>query len=78
MGDIVNDPSSKKDFYLVIQQGRYACGSCSTPGPPAKPPHGTVETSVWSPNSDIGDWGIGTKLPATMSHLHPIAVITIS
>jgi hypothetical protein len=77
MGDIVNDPDRKKDFYLIVQHGRYVCSDCSGPAR-AKPPHGTFETTVWSPKRGGTDWGLAGGLPASMSSLHPIAVITLS
>ena len=76
MGDIVNDPDPKKDFYLIVEHGRYVCGACSTNGGP--PPRGAIETSVWSARRGETDGGIGSKLPAAMSRLHPIAVLTLS
>jgi hypothetical protein len=80
MGDIVRDPldvARKKDFYVTVQHGQYVCNACAGPGA-GKPVHGTVETSVLSANGRRTDWGIGGTLPATMSRLHHIAVITVS
>jgi hypothetical protein len=78
MGDIVRDPERKKDFYLIVQHGQYVCTSCSGPPGGGKPPHGMVETTVWSTTRGGTDWGIAPELPASMSSLHPIAVITLS
>lgn len=77
MGDIVNDPNPAKDFYLVVQHGDYVCGACSSPMG-GKPPHGTIATSVWSPQRGETDGGLSSSLPAAMSSLHPIAVIKVS
>ena len=43
------DPERKKDFYLIVEHGRYVCGACSTPGPPIKQPHGTIEIRPFPP-----------------------------
>jgi hypothetical protein len=77
MGDIVRDPERKKDFYLIVQYGRFVCASCSSPRGGA-PPHGTIEATVWSPKRGGTDWGITSGLPESMSSLHPIAVIKLS
>lgn len=78
MGDKVTDPDRTKDFYLVVQHGTYVCGACSSPSGRTKPPHGTIETFVWSARKGQLDFGFGSGLPPAMSRLHPIAEITLS
>ena len=74
-GDLVPaSPGRKAGFYLVVLHGRFVCGSCSGPAN-AKPPHGTIETRVWSPVVGGTDFGLTNRLPAAMSRLHRLAVI---
>jgi hypothetical protein len=67
----------KQRFYLIVLHGHFACDACSGPAG-AKPPHGTIETHVWSPAEGSTDFGISNSLPAAMTHLHRLATITIS
>ena len=64
----------KARFYLIVLHGRFVCGSCSGPAN-AKPPHGTIETTVWSPVFGGTDFGLSSRLPAAVSRLHRLAVI---
>lgn len=65
----------KARFYLIVLRGRFFCDSCSRPAG-AKPPHGTIETSVWSPIAGGTDFGLSNRLPAAVSRLHRLALIT--
>jgi hypothetical protein len=78
-GDVVMEDTSesKQRFYLVVVRGHFVCNGCS--GPPGhKPPRGTIETHVWSQAEGATDFGISNSLPAAMSRLHALAVITLS
>ena len=78
-GDIVYESAreQQESFYLVVLHGQFVCRGCSGPAG-HKPPQGTVETDVWSPAEGGTDFGIGNGVPAAVSHLHPLAVITMS
>lgn len=78
-GDIVVESprEQKMRFYLVVLHGRFVCNGCSGPAG-AGPPHGTIETRVWSPAEGGTDFGISNSLPAAMSRLHRLATITLS
>jgi hypothetical protein len=78
-GDVVVESRRERKlrFYLVVLRGHFVCKSCSGPAA-AKPPHGTIETRVWSPAEGGTDYGISSSLPAAMSRLHRLAVITLS
>jgi len=43
----VSPREAKERFYLVVLHGRFVCNGCSGPAG-HKPPHGTIETHVWS------------------------------
>jgi hypothetical protein len=66
----------KSRFYLVVLYGRFLCGSCSRPAG-AKPPFGTIETSIWSPTVGGTDFGLSKRLPAAVSRLKRLAVISV-
>jgi hypothetical protein len=67
----------KERFYLLVLHGHFVCGSCSGPAG-AKPPHGTIETHIWSPAEGSTDFGISNSLPPALGHLHRLATITLS
>jgi hypothetical protein len=75
---VVESPRERKQsFYLIVLHGRFVCDSCTGPAS-AKPPHGTIETRVWSPVAGGTDFGFGHSLPAAVSRLHRLAKITLS
>lgn len=78
-GDVVVESARerKERFYLIVLHGHFVCNSCSGPAR-GKPPHGTIETRVWSPVAGGTDFGISNNLPAAMSRLHRLAAITLS
>ena len=67
----------KQRFYLVVLHGQFVCNGCSGPAG-RKPPQGTIETHVWSSAGGSTDFGIGPSLPAAVSRLNRLAVITTS
>ena len=78
-GDIVY-PTGREatmQFYLIVAHGDFVCRPCTGPGG-MKPPHGTIETHVWSPSEKAGDFGIRDSLPTAVSRLHRLATITLS
>ena len=78
-GDIVvmSPREARQRFYLIAARGRFVCDGCSGPAG-HKPPHGTVETRVWSQAEGGTDFGICGGLPAAVSRLHRLAVIKLS
>jgi hypothetical protein len=78
-GDVVaeSNKEQKERFYLIVLHGHFVCDSCSGPAG-ATPPHGTIETRVWSAAEGGTDVGISSSLPAAMSQLHRLATLTIS
>jgi len=78
-GDIVvmSPREARLRFYLIVARGRFVCDGCSGPAG-HKPPHGTVETRVWSRAEGGTDFGIGGGLPSAVSRLHRLAVIKLS
>ncbi len=78
-GDVVTESPSelKRRFYLVVLHGHFVCNGCSGPAG-HKPPHGTIETQVWSPAEGSTDFGISNSLPAAVSQLPRPATITLS
>ena len=68
---------AKERFYLVVLHGRFVCNGCSGPAG-HKPPHGTIETHVWSAAEGSTDFGIGSSLPAAVSRLQRLATIRLS
>jgi hypothetical protein len=78
-GDIVvmSPREARQRFYLIVARGQFVCDGCSGPAG-HKPPHGTVETRVWSRAEGGTDFGIGGGLPAAVSRLHRLAVIKLS
>lgn len=78
-GDVVVESprEAKLRFYLIVAHGRFVCGGCSGPAG-HKPPHGTIETHVWSQAEGGTDFGIGSSLPDAVSQLHRLAVIKLS
>jgi hypothetical protein len=74
-GDLVPaSPDRKAGFYLIVLHGRFVCESCSGPAN-AKPPHGTIETTVWSPVVGATDFGLSNRLRTAVPRLHRLAVI---
>lgn len=77
-GDIVKEsPGEQKGFYLIVLHGHFVCAGCTGPVG-AKPPHGTVETRVWSRAEGGTDFGIQNGLPTAVSQLHRLATIQLS
>lgn len=77
-GDLIKEsPSERKGFYLIVLHGQFVCTGCTGPAG-SKPPHGTIETHVWSRAEGSTDFGISSSLPAAVSQLHRLATITIS
>jgi hypothetical protein len=78
-GDVVTESSGelKQRFYLIVLHGHFICNGCSPPAG-VKPPHGTIETHIWSRAEGSTDFGISHSLPAAVSQLHRLAVITLS
>jgi hypothetical protein len=79
MGDIVNESTKEKRyrFYLLVYHGHFVCPDCTGPAR-SKPPHGTVETFVWSRQEGGTDSGFGHGLPAGVSKLHRLSTIAFS
>ncbi len=71
-GNEVNDT-----FYLLVLHGHFNCLSCSAPAR-GKPPTGTIETRVWSPQEGSTDFGISGSVPSAVAKLHQLAAITAS
>jgi hypothetical protein len=66
-GDLVQKlAAERRGFYLIVLHGHFVAGS-SPSG--AKPPHGTVETQVWSAKEGVTDTGISNRLPAAVYRL---------
>jgi hypothetical protein len=78
-GDGVTESAGelKQRFYLVVLHGQFVCDGCSGPAG-HKPPRGTIETHVWSSVEKSTDFGISGGLPAAVSRLNRLAVITTS
>jgi hypothetical protein len=78
-GDVVMEGANEaaQRFYLVVVHGHFVCRGCSGPAG-HKPPHGTIETHVWSRTEGSTDFGISSSLPPAMSQLHRLAVIRLS
>jgi hypothetical protein len=65
-GDLVQKVAAEgKGFYLVVLHGHFVGDAPSG----AKPPHGTVETQVWSATEGVTDTGISNDLPAAVYRL---------
>ena len=64
-------------FYLIVVHGHFVCQLCRGQAG-MKPPHGTIETHVWSASEKAGDFGIRNSLPAAVSRLHRLVTITVS
>lgn len=73
-GDVVE--KSKGQYYLFVLHGHFICTDCSGPAG-AKPPHGTIETYVWSPTAGGTDFGIANSLTPAISSLHRLALMTL-
>jgi hypothetical protein len=78
-GDVVVESPRelKLRFYLLVLHGHFVCTSCGGPAT-TKPLRGTIETRVWSSAEGGTDFGISSSLPAAMSRLHRLAVVTLS
>ncbi|HKD93554.1 MAG TPA: hypothetical protein VKB43_02465 [Gaiellaceae bacterium] len=78
-GDVVTESPGElsERFYLIVLQGHFVCGECTRPAR-AKPPHGTIETHVWSRDEGSTDFGLSSSLPAAVSQLHRLATVTLS
>jgi hypothetical protein len=75
-GDLVaKSARERKGFYLIVLHGHFV-GFSHPAG--TKAPHGTIETQVWSATEGVTDTGIGDRLPAAVSRLHRLAVVTLS
>ena len=75
-GDLVEKSARERTgFYLIVLHGHFV-GFSHPAG--AKAPRGTVETQVWSATEGVTDTGIGDRLPAAVSGLHGLAVVTLS
>lgn len=72
-GDIVRERGD--GYYLLVLHGHFVANGPLPPG--AKPPTGTVETLVWSPQTGTADLGIPHELPPTIAKLHELAEITV-
>lgn len=65
-GDLVQKVAAEgKGFYLIVLHGHFVGDAPSG----AKPPHGTVETQVWSATEGVTDTGISNDLPAAVYRL---------
>jgi len=75
-GDLIAPSASERKarFYLIVLHGHFV-GDAPLG---AEPPHGTIEAEVWSPTEGSTDLGIGNHLPAAVSRLHRLAVITLT
>jgi hypothetical protein len=78
-GDVVVESprEATRRFYLIVVHGNFVCAGCSGPAG-NKPPHGTIETHVWSPVEGGTDFGIQNSLPTAVSRLPRLAVVTLS
>jgi hypothetical protein len=78
-GDIVvmGAREARQRFYLIVARGQFVCRGCSGPAG-HKPPHGTIETRVWSQAEGGTDFGICSGLPAAMAKLHRLATVRLS
>jgi hypothetical protein len=75
-GDLVGkSPRERKGFYLIVLRGHFV-GFSHPAG--TKAPRGTIETQVWSATEGVTDTGICDRLPAAVSSLHRLAVVTLS
>jgi hypothetical protein len=75
-GDLVGRSAhERKGFYLVVLHGHFV-GFSHPAG--TKAPRGTIETQIWSATEGVTDTGIGDRLPAAVSRLHELAVVTLS
>jgi hypothetical protein len=75
-GDLVEKSArERKGFYLIVLRGHFV-GFSHPAG--TKAPRGTIETQVWSATEGVTDTGIGDRLPAAVSGLHRLAVVTLS
>jgi hypothetical protein len=65
-GDLVQKiAAERKGFFLIVLHGHFVGDAPSG----AKPPHGTVETQVWSATQGVTDTGISNRLPAAVFRL---------
>ena len=75
-GDLVGKSArERKGFYLIVFHGHFV-GFSHPAG--TKAPRGTIETQVWSATEGVTDTAIGDGLPAAVSSLHKLAVVTLS
>jgi hypothetical protein len=75
-GDLVEKSArERKGFYLIVLRGHFV-GFSHPAG--TKAPRGTIETQVWSAMEGVTDTGIGDRMPAAVSYLHRLAVVTLS
>lgn len=75
-GDLVGKSArERRGFYLVVLHGHFV-GFSHPAG--TKAPRGTIETQVWSAAEGVTDTGIGDRLPAAVSGLHRLAVVSLS
>lgn len=74
-GDLIEKlPREQKGFYLIVLHGHFV-GFSHPAG--TKAPRGTIETQIWSAREGVTDTGIGDRLPAAVSGLHRLAVVTL-
>lgn len=78
-GEIVRESAKEKTmrFYLIVLDGHFVCGGCSSPAG-GKPPHGTVVTDVWSAQEGGTDFGFGKSAGPGVARLHLLATMTVS
>jgi hypothetical protein len=75
-GDLVErSVRERKGFYLIVLHGHFV-GFSHPAG--TKAPRGTIETQVWSATEGVTDTGICDRLPAAVSGLHRLTVVTLS
>ncbi len=75
---ITESPKEKTmRFYLVVVNGSFVCTGCSVPRG-SKPPHGTVETYVWSAEERGTDFGISNSAGPGVSGLRHLATVAVS
>ena len=75
-GGVVVTPTERKDYYLTVLYGHFVCVPCERPAR-GSDPRGSIETSVWSPTSQLGDFGIMRKLPRAATRLHRLIRIRL-
>jgi hypothetical protein len=75
-GDLLmKTPRERRGFYLIVLQGHFV-GFSHPAGTTA--PRGTIKTQIWSATEGVTDTGISDGLPAAVSGLHKLTVVTLS